>query len=80
MMPILALVLSNGYISQEPSSVYINMYNEVKCLRSKEHYMSPYAYSTLPALAGIVVSMELVAAEAAAMFLPSKLVKKLVVL
>lgn len=37
------------------------------------------AYSTLPALAGMEVSMELVAVEAAAMFLPWKLLRKLVV-
>lgn len=39
----------------------------------------PRLYSTLPALAGMVVSMELVAASAEAIFLPAKLVKKLVV-
>lgn len=37
------------------------------------------AYNTLPALAGMEVSMALVAAEAAAMFLPWKLLRKPVV-
>lgn len=44
---------------------------------SSKFFFPPY--NTLPALAGMVVSMELVAAAAAAMFLPAKLVRKLVV-
>lgn len=68
-------------MSARSQPVYASIYKEskIKVARGAPNFFSS-AYRTLPALAGMVVSIELVAAAAAAMFLPSKLVKKLEVL